>query len=58
MTVTEIFVKLRLEQCVASTALAILLKAGLVKKEASGKLRYYSLNDQAIGHVLETLAKL
>lgn len=44
MTVTEIYVKLRLEQSVASQHLAILRKAGFVKTEREGKFIYYSVN--------------
>src|SRR6266480_1621257 len=44
MTVTEIYVKLRLEQSVASQHLAILRKAGFVKTERDGKFIFYSVN--------------
>lgn len=44
MTVTEIYVKLRLEQSVASQHLAILRKAGLVNTLRDGKFVYYSVN--------------
>lgn len=44
MTVTELYVKLRLEQSVASQHLAILRKAGFVKTERNGKFIYYSVN--------------
>ena len=44
MTVTEIYVKLRLEQSVASQHLAILRKGGFVKTERDGKFIYYSVN--------------
>lgn len=44
MTVTEIYVKLRLEQSVASQHLAILRKAGFVKTDRDGKFIYYSVN--------------
>ncbi len=44
MTVTEIYVKLRLEQSVASQHLAILRKAGFVTTERDGKFIYYSVN--------------
>lgn len=45
MTVTEIYVQLRLEQSVASQHLAILRKAGFVKTDRDGKFIYYSVND-------------
>ncbi|MEI2739012.1 MAG: metalloregulator ArsR/SmtB family transcription factor [Chitinophagaceae bacterium] len=44
MTVTELYVKLRLEQSVASQHLAILRKAGFVKTNRDGKFIYYSVN--------------
>jgi DNA-binding transcriptional ArsR family regulator len=44
ITVTEIYVKLRLEQSVASQHLAILRKAGFVKTKRDGKFIYYAPN--------------
>ena len=44
ITVTEIYVKLRLEQSVASQHLAILRKAGFVKTEREVKFIYYTVN--------------
>lgn len=48
ITVTEIFLHLRLEQSVASQHLAILRKAGYVKTVREGKFIYYSVNHQKI----------
>jgi DNA-binding transcriptional ArsR family regulator len=48
ITVTEIYVKLRLEQSVASQHLAILRKAGFVKTEREGKFIYYAVNPSRI----------
>lgn len=48
MTVTEIYMKLRLEQSVASQHLAILRKAGFVKTDRDGKFIYYSINNERI----------
>ena len=48
MTVTDIYVKLRLEQSVASQHLAILRKAGFVKTVRDGKFIYYSVNGSRI----------
>jgi DNA-binding transcriptional ArsR family regulator len=48
MTVTELYVKLRLEQSVASQHLAILRKAGFVSTERDGKFIYYSVNTQRL----------
>src|ERR687889_422466 len=44
MTVTEIYVKLRLEQSVASQHLAILRRAGIVITQRDGKFIYYTIN--------------
>ena len=41
ITVTEIYVKLRLEQSVASQHLAILRKAGFVNTDRDGTFIYY-----------------
>ncbi len=48
ITVTEIYVKLRLEQSVASQHLAILRKAGFVNTERDGKFIYYTINSARI----------
>src|ERR1700709_101255 len=45
ITVTEIYVRLRLEQSVASQHLAILRKAGIVSTQREGKFIYYTIND-------------
>lgn len=44
MTVTSLFIKLRLEQSVASQHLAILRKANFVSTKREGKFIYYSVN--------------
>ena len=51
MTVTEIYVKLRLEQSVASQLLAILRKAGFVNTLRDGKFIYYSVNHDRLNQV-------
>lgn len=51
MTVTEIYVKLRLEQSVASQHLAILRKAGFVNTERDGKFIYYSVNHDRLTQI-------
>ena len=43
MTVTEIYVKLRLEQSVASQHLAILRRAGIVITTREGKFIFYTV---------------
>lgn len=60
MTVTEIYVKLRLEQSVASQHLAILRRAGIVATSRDGKFIYYSVNFprmKEIVHFVEELLK-
>ncbi len=54
MNVTDIYVKLRIEQSVASQHLAILRNQGLVKTEREGKTIWYSVDDSAIKHLLKT----
>jgi DNA-binding transcriptional ArsR family regulator len=51
MTVTEIYVKLRLEQSVASQHLAILRKAGFVNTVRDGKFIFYSVNHDRLNQV-------
>lgn len=58
MTVTEIYVKLRLEQSVASQHLAILRKAGFVKTVRDGKFIYYSVDEQRLTEVHRFAADL
>lgn len=48
MNVTEIYVKLRIEQSVASQHLAILRNEGFVTTEREGKTIWYSVNEEAI----------
>ena len=59
MTVTDIYIKLRLEQSVASQHLAILRRAGVVDTDRQGKFIYYSLDKDRlaqIGKLVEELA--
>jgi len=51
MTVTEIYVKLRLEQSVASQHLAILRRAGIVVTQRDGKFIYYAINYARVAEV-------
>lgn len=51
MTVTDIYVKLRLEQSVASQHLAILRRANVVATDRQGKFIYYSLNNDRLGEI-------
>lgn len=58
MTVTEIYIKLRLEQSVASQHLAILRKAGVVVTDRDGKFIYYSLDHDRIGQISRLIEEL
>jgi DNA-binding transcriptional ArsR family regulator len=60
LTVTEIYIKMRLEQSIASQHLAILRRSGVVITKRSGKFIYYSLNQERlsdIGRLIRELAK-
>jgi DNA-binding transcriptional ArsR family regulator len=58
MTVTDIYIKLRIEQSVASQHLAILRKAGIVAPNRDGKYIYYSLEKERLALVAELVANL
>ncbi|MBC7868317.1 MAG: helix-turn-helix transcriptional regulator [Gloeobacteraceae cyanobacterium ES-bin-316] len=51
ITVTEIYVRLRLEQSVASQHLAILRRAGIVITQRDGKFIYYTVNYKRIDEI-------
>ena len=58
MTVTDLYVKLRLEQSVASQHLAILRRAGVVITEREGKFIYYSLDQNRLSQINGLVEKL
>ena len=58
ITVTELYIKLRLEQSVASQHLAILRKAGFVNTERDGKFMFYSINYQRVKEVERSATEL
>ncbi len=58
ITVTEIYVHLRLEQSVASQHLAILRRAGIVKTYREGKFIYYSISTQRIEQIMKCVDEL
>ena len=58
ITVTQIYVKLRLEQSVASQHLAILRKAGFVITERDGKFIYYSVNYNRLNEIHKVAQEL
>jgi DNA-binding transcriptional ArsR family regulator len=55
MTVTEIYVKLRVEQSVASQHLAILRRSGFVDTVRDGKNIYYSVNLKKIEALMQSI---
>lgn len=58
MTVTDIYIKLRLEQSVASQHLAILRRAGVVITERQGKFIYYSLDKSRLSQISKLVEEL
>ena len=58
MTVTDIYIKLRLEQSVASQHLAILRRAGVVNTERQGKFIYYSLDRDRLAQISRLVEEL
>jgi DNA-binding transcriptional ArsR family regulator len=58
ITVTEIYINLRLEQSVASQHLAILRRAGIVKTDREGKFIYYSINTDRIDQIMKCVDEL
>lgn len=58
ITVTEIYVKLRLEQSVASQHLAILRRVGIVNTERDGKFIYYTVNHKRLDEINEFIEQL
>lgn len=58
MTVTDIYIKLRLEQSVASQHLAILRRAGVVATERQGKFIFYGLDKDRLGQISKLVEDL
>ena len=58
MTVTNIYVKLRLEQSVASQHLAILRRAGIVVTTREGKYIYYTVDYDRLEQVNQFVEQL
>jgi DNA-binding transcriptional ArsR family regulator len=58
MTVTELYVKLRLEQSVASQHLAILRRAGIVSTSREGKFIFYAVNYTRLNEVIAFVKNL
>ncbi|HQV76950.1 MAG TPA: metalloregulator ArsR/SmtB family transcription factor [Chitinophagales bacterium] len=58
MTVTDLYVKLRLEQSVASQHLALLRRAGIVVTSRDGKFIYYSVDVSRLDEISRLLEEL
>ncbi len=58
ITVTEIYVRMRLEQSVASQHLAILRRAGIVSTQRDGKFIYYTVNYKRIEEITKIVDDL
>jgi DNA-binding transcriptional ArsR family regulator len=58
MTVTDIYIKMRLEQSVASQHLAILRRAGVLKTERQGKFIYYSVDKDRMEQISKLVEEL
>lgn len=58
VTVTDIFVEMRLEQSVASQHLAILRRAGIVVADRDGKFVYYKLNTERLSMINRMIQEL
>ena len=58
ITVTEIYVRMRLEQSVASQHLAILRRAGIVATQRDGKFIYYTVNYKRIEEINQFVQEL
>jgi DNA-binding transcriptional ArsR family regulator len=58
MTVTDIYIKLRLEQSVASQHLAILRRAGVVLTDRQGKFIFYSLDKERLAQIMRLVEEL
>ena len=58
LTVTDIFIALRVEQSIASQHLAILRKAGIVAFERTGKYIHYTLDRDRLARINILLGQL
>ena len=58
ITVTDIFIKLRIEQSVVSQHLAALRRAGFVKTTRKGKFIYYAVNYERIQVFTELIKQM
>lgn len=58
MNVTDLWVRLRLEQSIVSQHLAIMLKAGIVNIRRQGRFIFYSVNYDAIKKINQIVKEI
>lgn len=58
MTVTDIYIQMRMEQSVTSQHLAILRRTGIVNTDRMGKYIYYSVDQEKLESISRIAAEL
>lgn len=58
LTVTDIYIKMRLEQSVASQHLAILRRSGVLVTDRQGKYIYYMLDQERLSQISRLVEEL
>jgi len=58
LSVTDIYIRLRLDQSVASQHLAVLRREGIVDTKRTGKVIFYTVNEDRIQHILSCCKRL
>ncbi len=58
MTVTDLYIQLRMEQSLTSQHLALLRRAGVVKTRREGKFIYYGINYERLEHMSGLFSQL
>ena len=58
LTVTDLYIKMRLEQSIASQHLAILRRAGVVATDRNGKFIYYRVDTERIKQIERIVADI
>lgn len=58
MTVSELYIKMKIEQSVASQHLALLRKADVLSTERDGKFIYYAVNHHRLQEIAALVEKL
>jgi len=58
MSVTDIYVRMRMEQSVASQHLAILRRAGVVTTQREGKFIHYKIDEDRLQTILNCCTRL